>query len=82
MEVSTSNNLKSDENGADLVCEEAIMRDKERFGRVRTGLMKQLRNQYGKDVADRALFRINKRVSQNSLRINKHLSDSDFKRLL
>ena len=31
------------------------MRDKERFGRVRTGIMKQLRLQYGKKVADRTL---------------------------
>ena len=57
----------------DLECEEAIMQDKERFGRVRTSLMKQLRVKYGEDVADRALSRINKRVSKGSLRIQDHL---------
>ncbi len=31
------------------------MKDKERFGRVRTSLMKHLRTEYGRDVADRAL---------------------------
>jgi hypothetical protein len=57
----------------DLACEEAIMQEKERFGRVRTSFMKHLRLKYGKNIADRALSRINKRVSQGSLRINVHL---------
>ncbi|MEO9277918.1 MAG: hypothetical protein ABI340_09105 [Nitrososphaera sp.] len=49
---------------ADLRCEEAIMKDKERFGRVRTSLMKHLRVEYGNDIADRALRRINKRRTE------------------
>ena len=53
----------------DLESEEAIMNDKERFGRVRTILMKQLRAKYGNDIADRALYRINKRISEGSLRV-------------
>jgi len=75
---SSSKETKESNNGGDLECEEAIMRDKERFGRVRTGIMKQLRLQYGKKIADRTLLRINKRVSQNSLRIKKQLSDAIY----
>jgi hypothetical protein len=80
LETGTSKEINDKENGGDLDCEEIIMKDKERFGRVRTGVMKQLRAQYGKDVADRALFRINKRISQNSLRIKKHLNVFDFEK--
>ncbi len=80
METSSIKDIENNNRG-DLECEEAIMRDKERFGRVRTGVMKQLRERYGKKIADRALFRINKRVSQNSLRIKKHLNAYDFEKL-
>ncbi len=52
---------------SDLDCEEAIMEDKQRFGRVRTSLMKHLRDEYGTSTANRALARINKRVSKGSL---------------
>ena len=61
------------QNG-ELETEEAIMNDKERFGRVRTSLMKQLRVKYGDDVANRALYRINKRISEGSLRIKINLN--------
>jgi hypothetical protein len=61
------------QNG-ELESEEAIMNDKERFGRVRTTLMKQLRVKYGDDVANRALYRINKRISEGSLRIKINLN--------
>ena len=57
----------------DLESEEAIMNDKERFGRVRTILMKQLRAKYGEDIANRALYRINKRISEGSLRVKVNL---------
>ena len=50
------------------------MNEKERFGRVRTILMKQLRVKYGDDVANRALYRINKRISEGSLRIQDNLN--------
>ena len=56
------------EEEANLLCEEAIMNDKERFERVRTSLMNYLRSKYGRDVADRALYRINKRRSEGYLR--------------
>ena len=58
----------------ELESEEAIMNDKERFGRVRTILMKQLRAKYGEDIANRALYRINKRISEGSLRVKTNLS--------
>jgi hypothetical protein len=61
------------QNG-ELESEEAIMNEKERFGRVRTSLMKQLRAKYGDDVANRALYRINKRMSEGSLRIKANLN--------
>ena len=61
------------QNG-ELETEEAIMNEKERFGRVRTSLMKQLRAKYGDDVANRALYRINKRISEGSLRIQANLN--------
>lgn len=48
----------------DLACEEAIMQDKERFGRVRNSLMKHLRATYGEDVAKRAMWRVNRRKTE------------------
>lgn len=46
---------------ADLECEDAIIEDKRRFGRVRTHLMKHLRQKYGSKTANRAMWRVNKR---------------------
>lgn len=43
------------------------MNEKERFGRVRTIMMKKLRNKHGEVVANRVLSRINKRFSGGSL---------------
>ncbi len=60
------------QNG-ELESEEVIMNEKERFGRVRTILMKQLRAKYGDDIANRALYRINKRISEDSLRVKVNL---------
>ena len=57
----------------ELESEDAIMIDKERFGRVRTILMKQLRAKYGDEIANRALYRINKRISEDSLRVKVNL---------
>ncbi len=57
----------------ELESEEVIMNEKERFGRVRTILMKQLRAKYGDDIANRALYRINKRISEGSLRVKANL---------
>jgi len=49
----------------DLECEEAIIKDKERFGRVRASLMGFLRAKHGRGIADRALSRVNKRLQEN-----------------
>ena len=63
----------------ELECEEVIMNEKERFGRVRTSMMKNLREKYGKEVADRALSRINKRLSQGSMRIKNQIEPLEVK---
>jgi len=49
----------------DLECEEEIIKDKERFGRVRASLMGFLRAKHGRSIADRALSRINKRLQEH-----------------
>jgi len=48
-----------------LECEEAIIKDKERFGRVRTSMMEYLRAKHGDEIANRALSRVNKRLQEN-----------------
>ncbi len=58
----------------ELECEDAIMQEKQRFGRARTSLMKHLRAKYGDAIANRALSRINKRASQGSLNIKTQLT--------
>ncbi|MCJ8306381.1 MAG: hypothetical protein HRU07_04955 [Nitrosopumilus sp.] len=50
----------------ELECEEKIISEKYRFGRVRSKMMSQLREKYGKEIADRSLARINKRISIDS----------------
>ena len=74
MENLTRNDSLEGILNADLECEDAIMQDKQRFGRVRTSLMKHLREKYGDTVANRALSRINKRVSEGSLNIKNQLA--------
>ncbi len=51
---------------ADLECEEAIIEDRRRFGRVRTHLMRHLRQKYGSKTANRAMWRVGKRGSRDS----------------
>ncbi len=62
----------------ELDCEEVIMNEKERFGRVRTSMMTTLRKKYGRETADRALSRINKRLSEDSLRIKYNLQQPTY----
>jgi len=50
---------------ANILCEEAIIKDKEKFGRVRSSMMEYLRARYGSEVANRALNRVNKRLQEN-----------------
>ena len=59
--------MKVRQSLAELECEEAIIEDKEEFGRVRTNMMKVLRAKHGDDVANRALSRINKRMQEGYL---------------
>ena len=54
-------NPRLSECQADLECEEAIIKDKERFGRVSTIRMRYLREKYGSAMTNRALTRIQKR---------------------
>ncbi|AFS81906.1 hypothetical protein [Candidatus Nitrosopumilus sediminis] len=50
----------------ELECEEKIISEKHRFGRVRSKMMSQLRSEYGSEIANRSLARINKRISLGS----------------
>jgi hypothetical protein len=52
-------------NLAELECEEAIMEDKNQFGRVRNSMMKVLRAKYSDEIANRVLSRVNKRIQGN-----------------
>lgn len=55
-----------DKLSIELECEEKIISEKYRFGRVRSKMMDQLREEYGKEIANRSLARINKRISLGS----------------
>ena len=57
---------------AELECEEAIINDKERFGRARKSMMNVLRVKYSDKIANRALSRVNKRIG------SKHLNQKSF----
>jgi len=46
---------------SEIECEERIIQDKERFGRVRTVLMRELRKEYGVSTANRAMWRVSAR---------------------
>ncbi len=50
---------------ANIICEEAIIKDKERFGRVRSSMMEYLRAKHSDDIANRALSRVNKRLQEH-----------------
>jgi len=58
---------KTSKNLAELECEESIINDKERFGRVRATMMRVLRAEYGNELANRALSRVNKRIQEGYL---------------
>jgi len=64
-------NKKLRDYQADLECEAAISKDKERFGRVSTIRMRYLREKYGHTIADRALARIQKRFMNKRSPFNK-----------
>ena len=72
-EESTEENARKIDG--DLECEEQIIDDIERFGRVRTTLMRSLRQNFGNDIANRALWRVRKRKTNGYLQEN---SESDL----
>ncbi len=73
-EFDTMNKAASSE----LACEDAIISDKQRFGRVRTSMMKHLRSEHGEKIANRVLSRINKRASNGSLEMKESLSKPEY----
>jgi hypothetical protein len=62
----------------ELECEEAIISDKQRFGRVRTSLMKYLRTKYGEKTANKVLTRINQRASNGTLKMKQSMNSFAF----
>ena len=64
---------------SELACEDAIISDKQRFGRVRTTMMKHLRSEHGDEIANRVLSRINKRASSGSSDMKESLNKSQLK---
>jgi hypothetical protein len=67
------------EASSELACEDAIISDKQRFGRVRNSMMKHLRSEYGAKIANRTLSRINKRASNGSSEMKESLNKSQLK---
>ena len=63
---------------SELACEDAIILDKQRFGRVRTSMMKHLRSEYSEEIANRVLSRINKRASTGSDGMKESLDKSQL----
>jgi hypothetical protein len=63
---------------SELACEDAIISDKQRFGRVRTSMMKHLRSEHGDEIANRVLSRINKRASNGSSEMKESMSKSQL----
>ena len=59
----------------ELECEEKIISEKHRFGRVRSKMMFQLREKYGEEIANRTLARINKRISIGSKMTKTHTKE-------
>jgi len=70
------NTTIQEENGelknglAELECEEAIIEDKNQFGRVRNSMMKVLRAKHSEEIANRVLSRVNKRITSKHLNQN------------
>jgi len=75
----SSNRINFDKKALDeLACEDEIILDKQRFGRVRTSMMKHLRSEHGEEIANRVLSRINKRASNGSSEMKESLNKSQL----
>ena len=70
--VNQEDNGKLKNSLAELECEEAIIQDKQEFGRVRHSMMNVLRAKYSNEIANRVLSRVNKRIN------SKHLNQKSF----
>ena len=64
----------------DLECENIIITEKKEHGRVRNSVMRDLRTKHGREVADRALARVNKRLSEGYFKTNQVESNNFFKK--
>ncbi len=73
-----SNSTMDSEASSELACEDAIISDKQRFGRVRNSMMNHLRSEYGEKIANRVLSRINKRASNGSIEMKESLNKPEF----
>lgn len=51
----------------ELDCEQAMINEKETFGRVRTTMLKYLRTKYGQELTNRVQWRVNKRQNKNGV---------------
>ena len=65
---SESYSLKLKQSLAELDCEETIINDKLRFGRVRKSVMEVLRAKYSDEMANRVLSRVNTRTQKISFK--------------
>lgn len=70
--VNQEDNGKLKNSLAELECEEAIIQDKQEFGRVRNSMMSVLRAKHSDELANRVLSRVNKRIN------SKHLNQKSF----
>ena len=70
--VNQEDNGKLKNSLAELECEEAIIQDKQEFGRVRNSMMSVLRAKNSDELANRVLSRVNKRIN------SKHLNQKSF----
>ena len=73
-----SDSTMDSEASSELACEDAIISDKQRFGRVRNSMMKHLRSEHGEKIANRVLSRINKRASNGSIEMKESLNKPEF----
>ncbi len=79
MKKSNTDQINLDKEAlSELACEDAIILEKQRFGRVRTSMMKHLRIEHGNKIANKVLSRINKRGSTSSHLMKESFSKSEF----
>ena len=55
-------NVSDDIDSLDNLCEQEILNEKQHTGRVSTFTMRYLRKKYGKKIANRAMYRLQKKL--------------------